>query len=146
MSRAAPFPVPVVDRHPSVALLQTHIGDDGTLLDLAAASDYRGIVIEAFGVGHVPGKVAEAVSRAIASSKPVVLASRTGAGTTFSSTYGFVGSESDLLRRGAIPAGWLDARKARLLLSCLLAASSTMENMDREFRRRGQPTTPALLS
>lgn len=141
--RSAPLSVPPADRRPRVALIATHLGDDGALLDLAIASDHRGIVIEAFGVGHVSEGVAEAVSRAIAASKPVVLATRTGSGTTFSSTYGFIGSESDLLRRGAIPAGWLDGRKARLLLACLLAGSSTVEDIGSEFLRRGRLSTPA---
>ena len=140
MRRVAPLPVPPGAAHPRVALIETHLDDDGALLDLVAASDYRGIVIAALGVGHASEKVASAVSRAIVGSKLVVLASRTGAGTTFSSTYGFIGSESDLLRRGAIAAGWLDARKARLLLACLLMASSTVDDIKSEFRRRGRGT------
>jgi L-asparaginase len=135
--RLAPLPAPTATRHPHVALIGTHLDDDGSLLDLLTASDCGGIVIAAFGVGHVSENLARAVSRAIMASKPVVLASRTGSGTTFASTYGFIGSETDLLRRGAIPSGWLDARKARLLLACLLSASCGMENINSEFQRRG---------
>jgi hypothetical protein len=56
--------------------------------------------------------MADVVAKAVEQA-PVVLASRAGGGTMLSHTYGFIGSEQDLLARGVIPAGWLDGRKAR---------------------------------
>ena len=78
-----------------------------------------GLVIAGFGVGHAPSWTVEAIG-ALAAKVPVVLASRIGAGEVFSGTYGYPGSESDLLGRGCIGAGYLDPLKARVLLALLL--------------------------
>jgi L-asparaginase len=109
----------------------------GTVLDVIAASGFSGVVLAGFGVGHVSGQLACAAQRA-AASIPVVLASRTGAGSTHRNSYSFDGSESDLIAKGAIPAGWLDARKSRVLLACLLAGGTTTEDIRAEFEHRGK--------
>ncbi|MCD6022993.1 MAG: L-asparaginase/archaeal Glu-tRNAGln amidotransferase subunit, partial [Actinomycetia bacterium] len=52
-------------------------------------------------------------------------------------TYGFTGSEIDLLERGLIPAGYLDGLKARILLSLLLLRSGmTRDDVPTAFRLR----------
>ena len=57
------------------------------------------------------------------------------AGPAFTRTYGYPGSEIDLLGRGALPAGWLSGTKARLLLSLLLRKGLSREEAESEFRR-----------
>jgi L-asparaginase len=115
-----------------VALVRMSLGDDGRLLREVPALGYRGVVIEGMGVGHVPAPVAPIVGE-VAQSMPVVLASRVHAGPTFSSTYGFAGSETDLLRRGAISGGDLSGLKARLLLSLLLRGNADRDAIAHAF-------------
>jgi len=120
-----------------VALLETHLGDDGTLLRAVAEQAYDAVVLAAYGVGHVSADVAEVVGE-VQARIPVVVASRTGAGSTARATYGFPGSETDLARRGALLAGWLDPRKARVLTWAVLSYTSTPDRLARELAARGE--------
>jgi len=117
---------------PPVALVECAIGDDPRLLHAVADLGYEGVVVAAFGAGHVPQSHV-AVLADLATRMPVVLASRTGDGEILRSTYGFPGSESDLLARGLIAAGSLDARKARVLVSLHLAANAELESIRGAF-------------
>jgi L-asparaginase len=123
---------------PPVALLKATLGDDGRLVPAVAASGHRGLVVEAMGGGHLPRAMVPHLS-ALARQMPVVLASRTGAGEGLRNTYGFPGSETDLLGRGLIHAGVLDGPKARLLLALLLAAQATPEAIAEAFAAIGVP-------
>jgi len=115
-----PLP-PIMHAQRRVALLQTWLGDDGELTELARQAGYDGLVIAGAGAGHVPFAYAERFD-ALCAALPVVVAGRTGAGPTAHATYGYVGSEIDLARRGALVAGWLSPIKARILLWALLAS------------------------
>lgn len=135
-SRRRPLSGPIPARAPKVALLEASLGDGGELVALAMEADFDGIVLSAFGVGHTSVAMAGMVAKA-AERMPVILASRAGGGPVLEGTYGFGGSERDLLAHGAIPAGWLDPRKARILLSCLLAAGTPAGQIRADFTRRG---------
>lgn len=122
---------------PSVALLETHLDDSGDVLDLVVQAGYGGVVIAGFGVGHVPERMVDAVQRAVDAGVVVVMATRAGDGPTHVGSYGYPGSEVDLLARGVIAAGWLHPRKARVLLAELLRHGARHEEIRDEFAGRG---------
>jgi len=117
------------------AVVPMVLDDDGTLLRQAAAA-CDGLVVAGFGVGHVPMSIVDVLA-GVADRLPVVLASRVGTGPVLANTYAFPGSESDLLGRGLIGAGTLDAYKARVLLHLLLAGGADREAIAAAFRDHG---------
>lgn len=133
-----PAALPAPDRDDvRVALVESSFDDRADLLSLVLQADFDGVVVGGFGVGHLSATAADVVSEA-APQIPVVVASRTSGGSTLTATYGFAGSESDLRRRGAVLAGWLDPRKSRLLLWALLALDCSRHEIQREFDLRGR--------
>lgn len=135
-----PVPAPPTGRRPCVPVLTISLDDDGVLLN-GLAGRVDGAVIGAFGVGHVPHQLVPALSD-LAAKVPVILASRTGAGPVLSGTYGFPGSERDLLSRGLISAGFLDPLKARILLWSLLAADADRTTISVAFAIAGDYANP----
>jgi L-asparaginase len=127
------------ERFGSVAIAACALGDDGRLLSKLVDLGYDGVVIEALGGGHVPVAIADAVG-SLTRSMPVVLCSRTRVGHVLTSTYGFVGSETDLLRRGAIHGGFLPAPKARLLLAVLTGQGLSADEIKSQFAQWMEPS------
>jgi L-asparaginase len=117
---------------PEVALISLAFSMGADALGRWLDAPPAGIVIAGFGVGHAPSWAAELIG-ALAARTHVVLASRIGAGEVFSGTYGYPGSESDLLARGCIGAGYLDALKARVLLALLLADGADRDRIRDAF-------------
>lgn len=128
-----------------VALLTAALGDDGRMLNGLPELGFRGLVVEAMGVGHVPSAMVPGLT-GLAEIFPVVLSSRVASGSVFASTYGFPGSETDLLQRGLIGAGSLGGLKARLLLSLLLGVGLLGQELSEAFRRIVTPSSDPSTS
>lgn len=110
---------PVTRPHARAALVKVALGDRGEQIEALLEAGFDAMVVEATGGGHVAAEVADALEKAVRR-MPVVLASRTGGGEVLARTYGFKGSEIDLLGRGLTSAGFLDGLKAKALLTLLV--------------------------
>ncbi|ALG08745.1 asparaginase [Kibdelosporangium phytohabitans] len=127
---------PAIGGTAEVPVIPTVLGDTG--MALRAVGEYAdGLVVAAFGAGHVPGAVVDVLGD-LAGRIPVVLASRGGAGSTLARTYAFPGSEKDMLGRGLVPAGFLDPVKARLLLRHLLVTGHDRAGIHAVFEQAGR--------
>jgi len=109
---AAVMPVPIV-----VAALET----DGGQLDVAVRDGARGIVVAATGSGNTHPDLLRAAVDAQAAGVPVVLVSRTGAGTV-GSAYAFPGGGGTWARAGILLGGDLTPVQARVALALALGA------------------------
>jgi L-asparaginase len=104
---------------PKVALAKIGIGQDPDLLLALPSFGYRGCVLEAMGGGHVPARLVPAIEQLI-ELMPVILCSRAARGRVCEDTYGYPGSERDLLSRGVLSGGGLTGLKARVALTIML--------------------------
>ncbi|WP_413205248.1 asparaginase [Rhodospirillum sp. A1_3_36] len=122
-----PFFLPPVSWETPLPWVIALPGDDPELFDQVTGGDQvtgrelSGLVLEGVGGGHVPVSIADRVE-ALVTRIPVVVTTRVENGGTLSRTYGYPGSELDLIARGAVMGGWLTTAKARSLLTLSLRA------------------------
>lgn len=128
-----PMAAPMAD----VGIVQAVLGVGIRPVEHFEATPCAGLVVEATGPGHVSSDWAGLLKR-LSKKIPVVLASRTGSGELLSHTYDFEGSEMDLLGGGLVSAGWLDGRKARILLMLSRTAGATQADVERIFATIGR--------
>lgn len=129
-----PLKVPdTIDK--KVALVETCLSSGDDHLKLVFESGlYQGVVLAGFGSGHVSFAEADIIKR-YAGKMPVIMATRTYNGPTSQKTYGYKGSEIDLIDSGVLMAGWISPLKARLLLWALLSAGYDKEKIEKEWQR-----------
>jgi L-asparaginase len=101
-----------------------------SVVDQAGA---RGLVLEGFGLGNLPGALTAVIAELTASGVVVVVTSRVVAGGAHP-VYGGAGGGSQLAKAGAVFAGELSAGKVRLLLICCLADASAAQGRARLIR------------
>jgi L-asparaginase len=105
----------------AVPIVSAALGEDGSLLRLAGQTA-DGVVVEAFGAGHVTPGMLHAL-REVVARVPVVITVAPERGSMMHATYGFEGSERDVRASGAVCAPFLSARAARIALLCCLGAA-----------------------
>ncbi|GAA5514440.1 putative L-asparaginase [Deinococcus carri] len=114
-----------------VEILYAYAGWQGEgYAEADARSD--GLVIAALGTGNLPAELLPLIARSAAAGKPVVIATRTHAGPVIP-VYGYAGGGATLVEAGAIPASFLNAHKARLLLMVLLSLGRDLSEIRRVF-------------
>jgi L-asparaginase len=110
-----------------VEIVYPGVGDDGGMLGLAAASA-DGVVLVAFGAGHLSPGLLRGLRAAVARI-PVIVTCRPERSAMFLGTYGFEGSESDVRSSGAVCTPFLSAQAARIALVCCLGAGLDRDEM-----------------
>jgi L-asparaginase len=136
LRRGPPALHPDPARRVRVGVATVVVDDDGSLAE-AVGERADGLVTAALGVGHVPADMVPVLGR-LADRIPVVLASRIGAGPVHDRTYGYPGSERDLLSRGLISAGCLAPVKARILLHLLIGSGADHTRIRETFAAAGE--------
>ncbi|KGF32653.1 asparaginase [Oligella urethralis] len=107
-----------------VLLWTNHLAEESDFLTQQDSFDplgerFDGIVFAGVGAGHVSPVIARWISK-WANLKAILVCRGTGAGSTAFTTYGYPGGEVELQQHGAIMAGFLSPKKARLLLWVIL--------------------------
>lgn len=131
-----PGPLPLGGIRAAVPIVGTGIGDGGEAFAAVVAAGAGALVIDGVGAGHVSAPAADVVGE-LAQRVPVVMASRTRGGRTGRTTYAYPGAEVDLINRGVVMAGRLNAAQARLLSWVLLSSGADGEEWRRQFGLRG---------
>ena len=109
------------ERVPVVPILQVGLDLEPETLETFDNAAIDGLIVAGVGGGHIASRAVDAFER-LARKIPVVLTSRVGMGETLRQSYGYQGSELDLVGRGAVNGGRWRPAQARILLQLLLSS------------------------
>jgi L-asparaginase len=121
---------------PDVHLVTMVQGSSGLLLRACVDAKVDGIVVLATGGGNVNLPFYEGICRAIDAGIPVVAGSRLASGAPHPGK-GYPGSWQSLVRKGAIPSGYLSGIKARILLMVALGHTKDPQRLREIFAIAG---------
>ncbi|TCK04085.1 asparaginase [Marinobacterium mangrovicola] len=110
-----------------VQLIKAASGMSDLFIRAASTSNAQGLVIEGFGRGHVPPGWLPAIKAAVDSGMKVVITSACDQGRVYPA-YEYPGSFADLTANGVISGQDLDAKKARILLACLIGSGQAVDS------------------
>ncbi|MDB5083115.1 MAG: L-asparaginase, partial [Bacilli bacterium] len=88
-------PIPVKHLPDKVALVKMASAMDGCLLDCCLSQGFKGVVLEALGMGNVPSAVVPSITRLIRAGLPVIMVSRCYEGNV-QPVYGYTGGGKQL--------------------------------------------------
>lgn len=123
--------VPALHTDRTVPIVSSGQGMDDREIRFAIREGDDGIVLDGFGLGNTSETLSDAVGDAIDGGIPVVVTSRSHAGT-LGAVYGNGGGET-LQRHGAISGGDLPAHKARIKLLLALETTTDTEALREYF-------------
>ena len=130
--------VPAGVRDVRIGQAAVFFDDDGGMIEAVPSLGYHGLVLAAFGGGHVPSWIVPILAK-VAQEIPVVVTSRTNAGEGLRGTYAYPGSETDLISHGLVPAVSISTSHATVLLRLLLMANLHRDALPRCFEQASYP-------
>lgn len=118
----------VVESEKRVPMVKSAAGIDGTSIERLVESDVDGIVVEGTGLGNTTAALGAKITAAIQGGTPVVVTSRSPAGSTLP-VYGTGGGGQTLADYGVIFGDDLPAHKAGLKLQLALATTDELTEL-----------------
>ena len=131
MDRPGPYD-PYERERPLVGLVTLALDTTPVEIEALLSAPLEGLVVAGLGAGTLPPAV-DPLLAAAARRIPVLMTTRTGQGEVSAGTYVGAGTTHHLLDQGVIPGGFLDPRKARILLTVLLWAGFTGDSLKKEL-------------